>query len=170
MAHHKLTCRPSKITIPERCHPLAKVVFAEMRRQSVRYDELEWNAGVLRSTFKAWRTNNRPGLDTIEAALGSLGWSVLPVPKAETLPPALRADLEAVADKHGADLPCLEFIAASVGRRPQKKNARRTRDQAMGDPAAKAEPSHSGPPPAGRKPRSMAAQARGASDHRETRV
>src|SRR4051812_31783812 len=97
--------RASKITVPERCHPLAKAVFAEMRRQGVTYDELEHRAGVLRSTFKAWRTNNRPGLDTIEAALGSLGWHVLAVPRPEALPPQLRADLEAVAAKHCTSLP-----------------------------------------------------------------
>ncbi len=126
MAHHcSITRRPSRLSIPDRCHPLAKVVFAEMRRQNVRYDELEWNSGVLRSTFKAWRTSNRPGLDTIEAALGSLGWSVLAVPKAETLPAELRADLEAVAEKHGTALPCLEFIAAAVGRQPHTKSGRR---------------------------------------------
>src|SRR4051812_42760200 len=94
------SARGSKITIPERAHPLAKAVFAEMRRQGVTYDTLEWKSGVLRSTFKAWRTNNKPGLDTIDAALGALGWHVLPVPKPETLPAELRADLEAVAAKH----------------------------------------------------------------------
>src|SRR6478736_6465849 len=92
--------RSSKITIPERAHPLAKAVFAEMKRQCVTYDELEWRSGVLRTTFKAWRKNNRCGLDTIEAALGVLGWHVLPVPKPETLPHELRVDLEALAAKH----------------------------------------------------------------------
>lgn len=110
--------RASKITIPEKCHPLAKAVFAEMKRQCVTYEELEWRSGVLRSTFKAWRTDNRPGLDTIEAALGSLGWHVLAVPKAETLPVELRADLEAIAVKHCTALPCLHFIAAAAGRLP----------------------------------------------------
>lgn len=119
--------RPSKITIPEHAHPLAKTVFAEMRRQGITYDRLEWEAGVLRSTFKAWRTNNRPGLDTIEAALGVLGWHVLPVPKPETLPSELRADLEAVAAKHGMALPCLAFIAAAAGRRPTKETDARER-------------------------------------------
>ena len=108
----------SKITIPERAHPLAQAVFAEMKRQRVTYDELEWRAGVLRSTFKAWRTNNKPGLDTIEAALGALGWHVLAVPKPETLPQELRADLEAVAAKHATALPCVAFIAAAAGRQP----------------------------------------------------
>jgi hypothetical protein len=125
MGHHTTPAgRPSKITIPERAHPLAKAVFAEMKRQGVTYDSLEWRAGVLRSTFKAWRTNNLPGLDTISAALGALGWDVLPVPKASTLPDGLRADLEALAAKHCTALPCVEFIAAAVQRRPHSIDAR----------------------------------------------
>ena len=112
--------RKSKITVPARCHPLAKVCFAEMNRLGVTYEEMEWKSGVLRSTWKSWRTNNRPGLDTVEAVLGVLGYSVLPVPTdLKMLPPELRADLEALASKHGMKtLPCLEFIAAAVGRRP----------------------------------------------------
>lgn len=110
--------RPSRTTVPARAHPLAKVVFAEMKRQNVTLLDLEWKSGVLASTIKAWRTDNRPGLDTAEAALGALGWSVLPVPNAATLPTELRADLEALAAKHEAALPCLQFIAAAVGRRP----------------------------------------------------
>lgn len=113
----KVFGQQSRITIPERCHPLAKIVFAEMKRQGVTYDELEWTSGVLRSTFKAWRTNNRPGLDTIEAALGALGWSALPVPKAETLPPALRAELADLVKRYGlTTLPCLELIAVAASR------------------------------------------------------
>jgi hypothetical protein len=109
--------RPSKISIPERADPRAKVVFAEMKRQGVTYDELEYRSGVLRSTFKAWRTNNCPSIQTLDAALGSLGWAgLLPVPKPETLPSELRADLEAIAEKHRlATLPCLEMISACVG-------------------------------------------------------
>jgi hypothetical protein len=117
--------RKSKITTPEIAHPLAKSVFTLMREHGVTYDELEWKSGVLRSTFKAWRNANRPGLDTIEAALGVFGYSVLPVPPADVLPPELRADLEAVAEKHGTkSLPVLEFIASAVGRRPNTIDAR----------------------------------------------
>lgn len=72
--------RVSKITIPERCHPFAGRVFAEMKRQGVTYDELHERSGVLKSTFKAWRTNNQPGLDTIEAALAALGFRLEVVP------------------------------------------------------------------------------------------
>lgn len=108
--------RPSKITVPPHAHPLAKVVFAEMKRQGVTYDELEYRAGVLRSTFKAWRGSNCPSIPTVSAALGVLGFDVLPVPKLERIDPAIRADLEAVAAKHGLkSVPNRELIAACVG-------------------------------------------------------
>jgi hypothetical protein len=110
--------KPSKISIPERCHPLAAFIFSEMKRQKVTYAEMEFCAGVMRSTFKAWRCDNRPGLDTIEAAAGVLGWSILPVPKPQALPKELRADLEQIAAKYECQLPCVEFIAAAVGRLP----------------------------------------------------
>lgn len=113
--------RPSRITIPKHAHPLARFVFSEMSRQNCTYDALEFYSGVLRSTFKAWRTSNTPGLETIEAAAGVLGWSILPVPRTEALPPDLRADLAAVAAKHETSLPCLEFIAAAVGRQPRTR-------------------------------------------------
>lgn len=111
--------RPSKITIPERADPRAKIVFAEMKRQGVTYDELEYRSGVLRSTFKAWRTHNCPSIQTVDAALGALGWvGLLPVPKPDTLPPALREELADVAARHGlSSLPCLEMISACVGYR-----------------------------------------------------
>ncbi len=110
--------RPSRITVPPRAHPLARFIFAEMNRQGCTYDAMEYYSGVQRSTFKAWRQTNLPGLDTIEAAAGVLGWSVLPVPSAKSLPVELRTDLEAIAAKHETSLPCIEFIAAAVGREP----------------------------------------------------
>lgn len=116
MANAEPFCRPSRITIPERCDPRAKIVFAEMKRQGVTYDMLEWKSGVLRSTFKAWRSCNAPSIQTLDAALGALGWAgLLPVPKPETLPAQLRADLEEVARKHALEsLPALEMISACI--------------------------------------------------------
>jgi len=58
MGHHITTKRPSKVTVPERTHPLAKAVFAEMRRQGVTYDELEWRSGVLRHIRNPRRQND----------------------------------------------------------------------------------------------------------------
>jgi hypothetical protein len=131
--------RKSKVVVPATAHPLAKSVFALMREHAVTYDELEWKSGVLRSTFKAWRTNNRPGLDTIEAALGVFNYSVLPVPPADALPAELRADLEAVAAKHGTKtFPVLEFIASAVNRRPTATIDARTRLKGPGQKLAHA--------------------------------
>lgn len=88
--------RKSNVTVPTRAHPFAKLVFAEMRRQSVRYDELEHRSGVLASTFKAWRSQGSPSLASAEATLGALGWTLVPVPKLEALPDNVRAALDEI--------------------------------------------------------------------------
>jgi len=93
--------RLTRITVPEGVSPHVKLVFAEMKRQNVKYDLVEERSGVLRTTVKAWRHKNAPGLTLIEAVLGSLGWDFVPVPRAEVLPEAMRADLAEVAERHG---------------------------------------------------------------------
>lgn len=77
--------RVSKITVPDKCHPLSRFIFLEMKRQAVTYDQLAARSGVLKTTFKAWRKNNMPGLDTVEPALAALGFrlEVVPVGEAE---------------------------------------------------------------------------------------
>lgn len=95
--------QPSKITIPDRAHPFAKLVFGELKRQGVSYTELEFRSGVIVSTFKAWRTDNRPGLESIECALGALGWRLIPVPDDEHLSEEQRDAVAAVADLFASD-------------------------------------------------------------------
>jgi hypothetical protein len=95
--------RPSKITVPEKANPLARLVFAEMKRQNVTYADLEWESGVLISTFKAWRTASRPGLASIEAALGALGWTLVPVPRLDRLSPAILDQLDLVGEHFRTD-------------------------------------------------------------------
>jgi hypothetical protein len=97
---------------------MAKIVFAEMRRQGVTYDELEWRAGVLQSTVKAWRGQNRPNLESLEAALGALGWAVVPVPRLEHLPPDVQAGLDKLAEKWGDKNALLCQLLATVCRVP----------------------------------------------------
>lgn len=99
--HH--SARQSRVTVPKRCHPAAKIVFAEMRRQGVTYDELEHRSGVQKQTFKAWRTQNAPGLDTISAALGALGWEFLPCPPWDAMAPEVRNGIEKLATEYGLD-------------------------------------------------------------------
>ena len=103
MENPTASVRPSRVTIPKRCHPAAKIVFAEMRRQGVSYDELEWRSGVLRSTVKQWRTHNAPGLDTLSATLGALGWEFLPCPPLDALAPEVKAGIEKLAADYGLD-------------------------------------------------------------------
>lgn len=83
--------RQSRITVPQKANPLAKLLFAELARQRVTYSELEHRSGVLISTFKSWRCEKAPGLATIEAALGAVGWNLVPVPDPNTLPAEVRA-------------------------------------------------------------------------------
>lgn len=96
--------RPTKITIPLRAGPHVKLVFSEMKRQNVTYDEVEVGSGVLRTTLKAWRHKNKPGIETMEAALNFLGWDFVPIPRAKILPTALVEDLKPLAERHSASL------------------------------------------------------------------
>ncbi|WP_245309303.1 hypothetical protein [Bradyrhizobium retamae] len=91
--------------MPERVGPHVKLVFAEMARLHVTYDETEEGSGVRRASIKAWRRKNRPGLESLEAVLGFLGWDFVAVPRAKTLPDEVRAELEPIAAKLGLTMP-----------------------------------------------------------------
>jgi len=102
MTTDKTYIRPSRVTVPRQAHPLAKLVFELMRRHGKTYDQLEYEAGVLRSTFKAWRGGgalrpNVPSLASIEAALGAFGWRLVPCPPLDSLPPETQAALEEIS-------------------------------------------------------------------------
>lgn len=94
---------PSRITIPTRANPLAKLVFAEMSRQRVTYFDLEMASGVLTSTVKAWRRDNAPGLASISAALGALGWALVPVPNLNDVPDQVREALDQFGEHFFSD-------------------------------------------------------------------
>ncbi len=91
--------RHSRVTVPARAHPIVRFLFAEMRRQGVTYYALAERSGLSRETITAWRTRNRPDLESIEAALGALGYDVGPLFRVApldlggeiTLPAAVRA-------------------------------------------------------------------------------
>lgn len=93
------------VTMPERVGPHVKLVFAEMARLRITYDECEEGSGVRRATIKAWRRKNRPGLESMEAVFGFLGWDFVAVPRAKALPEEVRAELQPIADKLGLTMP-----------------------------------------------------------------
>lgn len=97
--------RPSTIAIPNGVSPIVKLVFAEMARQRVTYDEVAAGSGVLRSTLKAWRHKNRPSLDALEAVLGFLGWDFVPVPREKRLPAEVLQALRPAVDATGLTMP-----------------------------------------------------------------
>ncbi len=87
--------KPSRVTVPANCrHPLIRIVFGEMRRQSATYEEVAHRSGVLTSTLKSWRKEKAPSFPSIEATLGSLGWRLVPTPRPDMLPAEIR---EAIA-------------------------------------------------------------------------
>ncbi|MBT1516167.1 hypothetical protein KIP88_37535 [Bradyrhizobium sp. SRL28] len=96
---------PRTVTMPDHVGPHVKLVFAEMARQRVTYDSLEERSGVRRATTKAWRRKNRPGLESLEAALATLGFGFVPVPALEALPPELAGELTALALKLRMNIP-----------------------------------------------------------------
>lgn len=113
-SHWTDSVRPSRVTVPARANPLAKLVFAEMGKQGVTYAELEHRSGVLTSTFKAWRTDNSPGLASIEAALGALGWVLVPVPRMDRLPARIIAALNRLNERWEREEPLLHHLLANA--------------------------------------------------------
>lgn len=110
---------PSRISVPKHAHPVARFYFQQMRDQRISYREMEACSGVLTCTIKATRNENTPGINTSDAILGVLGFTLIPVPLPERLSPELLADLQEVADRHGVDSDLrTELIAACVARHP----------------------------------------------------
>lgn len=115
------SARPSRVTVPDSGHPHARLVFEEMVRQGVTYSELEHRSGVLISTIKAWRGNptrgraqNQPGLASLAAVLGALGWAYVPVPRLDMLPTRIREGLDRLNDEWSGDEPLLHQLLATA--------------------------------------------------------
>jgi hypothetical protein len=108
----------SKITVPEKGHPLARLAFRLMQKQGVTYDELEWCSGVLRCTIKSWRHEKKPGLETIQAVLGALGFELVPVPALDSLPAHVRDIIEDVGEHFRSDSEALGAAIAAAAAMP----------------------------------------------------
>lgn len=96
---------PRTVTMPEHVGAHVRLVFSEMARQHFTYDEVEEGSGVRRPTIKQWRRKNRPGLESMEAVLATLGFGLVPIPALEALPPDLAGELTALALKLRMNIP-----------------------------------------------------------------
>jgi transcriptional regulator with XRE-family HTH domain len=97
---------PRTVTMPDRVGPHVRLVFAEMARQKLRYLDVAERSGVQHATLKAWRKKNRPGLESVEAVLATLGYGLVAVPALEALPnPELAGEVATLALKLRMNMP-----------------------------------------------------------------
>lgn len=115
------------VTMPDGVGPHVRLVFSEMARLHVTYDEVEDGSGVRRASVKAWRRKNRPGLESLEAVLGFLGWGFVPVPALEVLPPEMAGELTALALKLHTNIPTTWSALIDIG--VEQKLLRMTADE-----------------------------------------
>ena len=94
-----------RVTVPLHVGPYVRLVFSEMARQGLRYQDIEDISGVLRASQKAWRKKNSPSLPSLQAVLNTLGFDLVAVPAIEILPPELAGELATIAAKMKAGIP-----------------------------------------------------------------
>jgi hypothetical protein len=110
--HWATSKRPSKISVPEHAHPAVRLMFGEMARQRVTYQEMEFRSGVLVSTQKSWRNEKTPSFRAIEATLGALGWAFVPVCANRRVPAWVLRELDDIAARWNQEDPLLHTLLA----------------------------------------------------------
>jgi hypothetical protein len=85
-----------------------------MKKHNKTYDALEFESGLLRSTIKAWRSQNILSLQSAEAALGSFGWTLVPCPPLRDLPDAVLDKAEEFGQAFRSDDEMLATIVAAA--------------------------------------------------------
>lgn len=119
------------VTMPVGVSPPVSLLFSEMRRLGVTYDEVEESSGTRRATMKAWRKKNAPSLDTIQACLNSVGHLFITVPVLEVQPPEIAADMAALAAKMKVGMP--EAFAALLDWTARQQNQAIASDQQLAE-------------------------------------
>ncbi|GLS54765.1 hypothetical protein [Methylobacterium gregans] len=109
--------RPSTVTVPEGVCPHVKLLFAEMRRLNITYQEVEDRSGVQRPALKSWRHRTNPTLTSMEAALAVVGYQFVPLPTEMALPPEIVAELRPIAERIGLEVPAAIQLAAEIAYR-----------------------------------------------------
>lgn len=108
-------------SVPTRAHPLARALYARMGQCRTTYQDVEAASGVKKSTFKAFRTTNAPGTNSIQAVLNAVGLQALCVPSIDILPAPLAAELRALGERHGIPVPIAEMVIVAASRLPLTK-------------------------------------------------
>lgn len=68
--------RYTRVSIPERCHPLVRRLFIEMQKQRIGVLDMAERAGVNKNTLRDWRTSTIPRVADLEACFNVLGLSI----------------------------------------------------------------------------------------------
>lgn len=67
------------LKVPDRAHPLVKVLFEEMNRQNIGLTEMSDRSGYTTQCIKDWRTRYSPNIRSLEACFNVLGYELKPV-------------------------------------------------------------------------------------------
>ncbi len=63
-------------------HPIVTALFAEVKRQGISDESLEYLSGVYRKTQWDWKTGKlNPRMDKLVAALDAIGYELAIIPK-----------------------------------------------------------------------------------------
>jgi hypothetical protein len=92
-------------TMPHGVTPIVRLIFSELARQGLRYQDVEDFSGVRRASVKAWRRKNRPSWESLQAVLSTLGFGFAPTPTLQVLPADLVGEIVALAMKLGLTFP-----------------------------------------------------------------
>lgn len=69
------------LKVPDRAHPLVKVLFEEMNRQKIGLTEMSDRSGYSTQCIKDWRTRYSPNIRSLEACFGVLGMEIRAIEK-----------------------------------------------------------------------------------------
>ena len=62
-----------QLSIPEKAHPLVRLLFQEMNRQHIGVLDMSDRSGINKNTLQDWRTRTVPTVDNLEACFTVLG-------------------------------------------------------------------------------------------------
>lgn len=102
-------------TMPTGVQPIVRLVFSELSRQGLHYQDIEDASGVGRVALKSWRCRTRPSWESLQSVLSVLGFGFVPTPVLQVLRPEMAGEITALAMKLGADIPTTWAALIDIG-------------------------------------------------------